>query len=136
MLTLLRTSFLLFTLTLFASAASEENITRQVDAAPGGKLIVDIDFGNISVTAGARKDVFSLVLRQGVALVAVGIALGLIGAIAASRALSSVLYGVGSLDLGAFLVAIASLAFVALLACFVPARRATLVDPIEALRTE
>ncbi|MEP7016098.1 MAG: ABC transporter permease [Verrucomicrobiota bacterium] len=84
----------------------------------------------------ARKDVFSLVLRQGVALVALGIALGLVGAIAASRALGSVLYGVGSLDLGAFVIAIASLAVVALVACFVPARRATLVDPIEALRAE
>jgi ABC-type antimicrobial peptide transport system permease subunit len=79
---------------------------------------------------------FSLVLRQGVMLVSLGIGLGLLGAIAASRALGSVLYGVGSLDLGAFAIAIASLALVALLACFVPARRATLVDPIEALRTE
>lgn len=84
----------------------------------------------------ARKDVFSLVLRQGVALVGIGIALGLLGAVGASRALNSVLYGVGSLDLGAFAIAIASLAAVALLACYVPARRATMVDPIEALRTE
>lgn len=84
----------------------------------------------------ARKDVFGLVIRQGVMLVGLGIGLGLLGAIAASRALRSVLYGVGSLDLTAFVIAIASLALVALVACFVPARRATLVDPIEALRTE
>jgi putative ABC transport system permease protein len=84
----------------------------------------------------ARKDVFSLVLRQGVVLVSIGIALGLVGALAVSRALNSVLFGVGSLDFGAFAVAIASLALVALLACYVPARRATLVDPIEALRAE
>ena len=91
----------------------------------------------IRMALGAeRKDVFGLVLRQGIALVAIGIALGLVGAIAVSRALNSILYGVGSLDVGAFGIAIASLAMVALLACFVPARRATLVNPIEALRAE
>ena len=84
----------------------------------------------------ARKDVFRLVLGQGILLVALGIGLGLIGAIAASRALSSVLYGVGALDVPALAIAIASLAFVAFLACWLPARRATLVDPIEALRAE
>jgi len=91
----------------------------------------------IRMALGAdRKDVFTLVLGQGVSLVSIGIGLGLIGALAASRALSSMLYGVGSLDAGAFAIAIVSLAVVALLACFLPARRATLVDPIEALRAE
>jgi putative ABC transport system permease protein len=94
------------------------------------------EFGIRIALGAARKDVFSLILRQAMTLVSVGIALGLIGAIAASRALNSVLYGVGSLDLGTFLIAIASLTIVALLACFVPARRAMFVDPIEALRTE
>lgn len=84
----------------------------------------------------ARGDVFRLVLSQGIALVAVGITLGLIGAIAASRALRSVLYGVGALDLPAFATAVAALVLVALLACILPARRATQVDPIIALRAE
>jgi putative ABC transport system permease protein len=84
----------------------------------------------------ARKDVFGLVLKQGMLLVSIGIVVGLIGALAASRALNSVLYGVGSLDLGAFFIAVSSLVLVALLACYLPARRATHVDPIEALRTE
>ena len=84
----------------------------------------------------ARRDVFRLVLGQGVTLVSLGIGLGLLGAIAVSRALSSLLYGVGPLDFPALAVAIASLALVALLACWLPARRATLVDPIEALRAE
>ena len=84
----------------------------------------------------ARGDVFRLVLGHGVLLVSLGIGLGLIGAIAVSRALRSVLYGVGALDVSALAIAILSLAFVALLACWLPARRATLVDPIEALRTE
>jgi putative ABC transport system permease protein len=68
----------------------------------------------------ARKDVFGLVLRQGVVLVSIGIALGLVGARAASRALNSVLFEVGSLDFGAFAGAIASLALVALLALLHP----------------
>ncbi len=84
----------------------------------------------------ARRDVFRLVLGQGMILVSLGIGLGLIGAIAASRALSSLLYGIGALDVSALAIAIASLALVALLACWLPARRATLVDPIQALRTE
>ena len=84
----------------------------------------------------ARCDVFRLVLSQGIALVAIGISLGLMGAIAASRALGSVLYGVGALDLPAFAIAIVSLVLVALLACILPARRATQVDPIVALRSE
>ena len=84
----------------------------------------------------ARSDVFRLILGQGIILVSLGIGLGLIGAIAVSRALSSLLYGVGALDVPALAIAIASLAFVALLACWLPARRATLVDPIQALRTE
>lgn len=84
----------------------------------------------------ARADVFRLVLGHGVALVSVGIIAGLLGAIAASRAVSSLLYGVGALDLSALSIAIAALVLVALIACFLPARRATLVNPIEALRAE
>ena len=91
----------------------------------------------IRLALGApRRNVFRLVLGQGAMLVSLGIGLGLLGALAASRALSSVLYGVGALDVPAIGIAIASLAFVALLACWLPARRATLVDPIQALRTE
>ena len=57
MFTLLRTSFLLFILAFTASAASEENISRQVDATPGGKLVVDVDFGTIDVASGADNKV-------------------------------------------------------------------------------
>ena len=84
----------------------------------------------------ARRDVFKLVLGQGMALVSLGVILGLIGAFAASRALTSVLYDVGALDLPAFFLAILALGIVALIACWLPARRATRVNPIEALRTE
>jgi hypothetical protein len=57
MFTLLRISFLLFVLALNASAASEQNISQQIDATPGDKLVVDVDFGTIDVTAGADNKV-------------------------------------------------------------------------------
>ncbi len=84
----------------------------------------------------ARADIFRLVLGQGAALIGIGLFLGLIAALAAGRALASVLYGVGAIDLPALTTAIVSLSVVAMLACFFPARRATRVDPMVALREE
>jgi Toastrack DUF4097 len=57
MLTTLRNLLLLFALVVTASAATEENISRQLDVTPGGKLVVDVDFGTINVTAGADDKV-------------------------------------------------------------------------------
>ena len=65
-----------------------------------------------------------------------GIAIGLLLAIATARILSGILYGVGALDPIAFTVAPLVLAIAALIATWLPARRATQVDPIRALRTE
>ncbi len=91
----------------------------------------------IRMALGAeRTNIFKLVLGQGMTLIAIGIGIGLIGAIAAGRALMSLLYNVGAIDAGAVITAIVSLVIVALIACCVPARRATRVDPIVALRTE
>jgi putative ABC transport system permease protein len=91
----------------------------------------------IRMALGAeRTNIFKLVLGQGMSLIAIGIGIGLIGAIAAGRALMSLLYNVGALDGGAVFIAVSSLVLVALIACCVPARRATRVDPIVALRTE
>src|SRR5947207_2911195 len=84
----------------------------------------------------ARYDVFRLVLSHGALLICIGIVLGLVGAIAASHVLQAVLYNVGALDLPAFAIAIGALAFIALFACFLPARRASRVDPIIALRED
>ena len=84
----------------------------------------------------ARTNIFRLVLGHGISLVGIGVVVGLLGAIAVGRALMSLLYNVGALDTGAVITAIVSLTTVALIACCVPARRATRVDPIVALRTE
>jgi predicted permease len=84
----------------------------------------------------SRGDVLRLVLGQGAVLVGTGLAAGLLGAFVASRALRSVLYNVAPLDPAALISALLALSLVALIACFVPARRASRVDPIEALRAE
>ena len=91
----------------------------------------------IRMALGAERTcIFRLVLGQGMSLMAVGTVLGLVGAVAVGRALMSLLYNVGALDAGAVVTAVSSLLTVALIACCVPARRATRVDPIVALRTE
>jgi len=91
----------------------------------------------IRMALGAeRNSIFRLVLSHGMSLMAAGIVLGLVGAIAVGRALVSLLYNVGALDAGAVGTAVFSLLAVALIACCVPARRATRVDPIVALRSE
>ena len=69
-------------------------------------------------------------------LVGLGLAAGSLGGLIASRALRSVLYNVTSLDSAAVIGAMLALSLVAFVACFLPARRASLVDPIEALRME
>jgi putative ABC transport system permease protein len=84
----------------------------------------------------SRGDVLRLVLGQGAVLVGVGLSAGLVGAFFASRALRSVLYDVAPLDPAALISALLTLSTVALVACFLPARRASLVDPVEALRME
>jgi len=94
------------------------------------------EFGIRLALGAPREDVFRLALGRGLLLVGIGLALGLLGALGAGRALTSLLYNVGSLDPAALLTSIVALAAVALLACWFPARRATRVDPIVALRYE
>jgi putative ABC transport system permease protein len=82
----------------------------------------------------ARSTVVQMVLRQGVVLTALGVTIGLVGAIALSRALEITLYGVSATDPGMLAGAAIVLSVVALAATFVPARRASRVDPMVALR--
>ena len=84
----------------------------------------------------ARAQIAMLVLRQGAVLVGAGTLAGVAAAFAASRVLESLLYGVSADDLLTFALAPLVLVAVALVACWLPARRATSVDPISALRFE
>jgi putative ABC transport system permease protein len=94
------------------------------------------EFGIRLALGAPRRDVFRLALGRGLLLVGIGLVVGLLGALGAGRALTSLLYNVGSFDPTALLTAIIALAGVAVLACWFPARRATRVDPIVALRYE
>lgn len=83
-----------------------------------------------------RGDILRLILRDGVALTAAGVALGLGGALALTRLLSAVLYGVSATDLLTFTAVPIFLGLAAFLASYLPARRASQVDPLAALRYE
>ncbi len=83
-----------------------------------------------------RGEVAALVMREGLVMIAIGTALGLAAALVLMRTMASVLYGVGPGDPLSYVVAIATLLVVAVLATWLPARRATAVDPLIALRTE
>ncbi len=94
------------------------------------------EFG-IRISLGARpSDVLRLAVRRGMALAFAGIGLGLAGAWGLTRLLSDLLYGVSTVDPATFIVVTVLLAAVTLLAGYLPARRATRVDPVLALREE
>jgi len=91
----------------------------------------------IRLALGAQRyDVLRLIVLQGMRFVVAGLVLGLIGVFACTRLLQSLLFGIGATDLRTMLVVSAILSVVAFLACLLPARRATLVDPVKALRAE
>ena len=91
----------------------------------------------IRMALGAhRKDVFALIMRQGALQTVVAVSVGLLLSLAAGRVLSQILYGVSPSDPFSLIASSFMLAVAALLACFLPARRATQVNPITALRTE
>ena len=89
----------------------------------------------MALGAGANQ-VLKLVLKDGMTLAFAGIAVGLLGAFALTRLMASLLFGIGAKDPVTFVSVAAFLAFVAFIACYIPARRATKVDPLIALRNE
>jgi putative ABC transport system permease protein len=91
----------------------------------------------IRMALGAqRRDVLLMIVKQGSKLILSGLAIGLFGAFLATRLLASFLFGVTAKDPVTFAAVAMILSIVALLACYVPAWRATKVDPMEALRCE
>lgn len=83
-----------------------------------------------------RRDIFQLIVGRGIALTAIGAAIGVGAAFWASRVMQSLLFSVSSTDPRTFLTVPAILVVVALVACYIPARRATKIDPLVALRCE
>ena len=91
----------------------------------------------VRMALGARRwNVLRLVLRQGMGLVVIGVVIGLIGAVALTRVIGSLLFDVGARDPATFSGVAILLSAVAFIACIIPARRATKVDPMVALRYE
>jgi putative ABC transport system permease protein len=94
------------------------------------------DIGVRMALGAARRDILGLVVGRGMTLAAIGLVVGIAAAFAATRLLSRMLFGVKPTDPATYLAVALSLGLVALVACYLPARRAIRVDPLVALRSE
>jgi ABC-type antimicrobial peptide transport system permease subunit len=94
------------------------------------------ELGIRAALGASRREIVGLVLRQGMKLAAIGMAAGLVAALALTRFMAGLLYGVRPADPATLGAVTLLLGGIALLACYIPARRATAVDPVVALRCE
>jgi putative ABC transport system permease protein len=94
------------------------------------------EFGIRMALGAQRRDVLRLVMRHGGGMIVIGTVAGLIGALAVSRLLQSLLYGVTATEPLSYVIGAAVLLLTGLIACYVPARRATRVDPAQTLRAD
>ena len=94
------------------------------------------EIGVRAALGAGRRDLLLLILRQGMAMTGIGLAIGLCFALAAGRALETMLFGVSWLDGATYLGATVLLLAISGIACLIPARRAASIDPMQALRTE
>jgi putative ABC transport system permease protein len=128
-----------FTLTLFVTFA----IVALLLAALGVYGVMSFSVAQraheiaLRMALGAdRTRVVALIVREGLTLASIGLLLGFIGAYFVGRSMQSTLYGIGKLDLSVFAAVAVLLLFAATIACFLPARRAASVQPMQALRAE
>ncbi len=130
-------------LTLLAQgdAAGLTSVARQVLGELDAELPYFVnerrrELGVRMALGASGREILALVIRRGMRLVTMGLALGLAAALILGSAVSSLLFGVSRFDPIAFAVVVLLLAGVRLLACFIPARRATRVDPVDVIRAE
>jgi putative ABC transport system permease protein len=134
--TLLQKKFTMLLLSIFAG-------TALVLAAVGLYGVISYSVAQrtrelgIRIALGAQRgDVLRLILRQGMTLVAIGVLFGIAASLGLTRLIASLLYGISASDPITFLLLSTALVLVALVACWLPARRASAVDPIVALHAE
>ena len=94
------------------------------------------EIGVRSALGASRRDILALVLRQGMTLTALGVAIGLVGAVAATRSITAMLFGISRLDPVTYVAVVALLGAVSAIACFMPAWRAAHIEPALTLRSE
>jgi predicted permease len=128
-----------FTMALIAIAAAVALLLGVVGIYGVMSYIVSQRTGEIGVRLALGAEPWSvagMIVRQGAVVALAGVVVGLAAAFAGSRLIESLLYGVGARDPGVFAITTVILILVALLACWLPARRASRLSPIEALRTD
>jgi putative ABC transport system permease protein len=133
---LARPRFIMTLLTVFAGVALVLGAIGIYGVISHGVALRTAEIGIRRALGAEELEVVLMVLQQGLVLTFLGLALGLAGALAATRVLSGFLHEVSPTDPLTFLIVAAGVCLVALAASLVPARRASGVDPLEALRAE